>query len=470
MNLERDTTFVLTSCARFDLLAETMLTFCERNTAPIARYLVVEDSGDASVRNVLGALPVAIEFLVNDPPLGQMASIDRAYAAVGTPYVFHCEDDWRFLRGGFVENRARCSTRATTCRSSWRGGWARTRRTTRSSRPRRSSGWAASTRASPRSTRIRCGAATRSTGAAPPRRLAAPRRLRVDAPRERDQRVVQGARHALRVPRVARLRDDRTAPPRAQRAHAAQPRAPVAGTLNAKDTMDDATIRKLSRKLSRPHRIERGGKFRLKDHDPRSTGELGDGDKAGAEAMLEEGKAALARMQEMLYAQDAGRCWCVPGDGCRRQGRRDQARDVGRQPAGLPGALVQGALARGARPRLPVALRVRLPERGRIGIFNRSYYEEVLVVKVHPSSSSRSGCRTARRQALWDERYEDIRAFGALPRPQRHRSSSSSCTSRRGAEAPLPRAHRERHRTGSSRPPTCASARTGTRTWTPTSG
>jgi len=103
MNLERDTTFVLTSCARFDLLAETMLTFCERNTAPIARYLVVEDSGDASVRNVLGALPVAIEFLVNDPPLGQMASIDRAYAAVGTPYVFHCEDDWRFLRGGFIE-------------------------------------------------------------------------------------------------------------------------------------------------------------------------------------------------------------------------------------------------------------------------------------------------------------------------------------------------------------------------------
>ena len=103
MNHERDTTFVLTSCARFDLLAETMLTFCERNTAPIARYLIVEDSGDASVRSVLGGLPVAIEFLVNDPPLGQMASIDRAYATVDTPFVFHCEDDWRFLRGGFVE-------------------------------------------------------------------------------------------------------------------------------------------------------------------------------------------------------------------------------------------------------------------------------------------------------------------------------------------------------------------------------
>jgi hypothetical protein len=98
-----DTTFVLTSCGRFDLLAETMLTFIERNTAPIARYVVVEDSGDASVRDAIGGLPLAIDFIVNDPPRGQLASIDRAYATVDTPYVFHCEDDWRFYRRGFVE-------------------------------------------------------------------------------------------------------------------------------------------------------------------------------------------------------------------------------------------------------------------------------------------------------------------------------------------------------------------------------
>ena len=98
-----DTTFVLTSCARFDLLVETMLTFIEHNTAPIARYVVVEDSGDASVRDVLGGLPVDLDIIVNDPPIGQVPAIDRAYATVGTPYVFHCEDDWRFVRGGFIE-------------------------------------------------------------------------------------------------------------------------------------------------------------------------------------------------------------------------------------------------------------------------------------------------------------------------------------------------------------------------------
>ncbi|MEO8486862.1 MAG: glycosyltransferase family 2 protein [Betaproteobacteria bacterium] len=98
-----DTTFVLTSCGRFDLLAETMLTFLACNTAPIARHVVVEDSGSASVRDVLGGLDVPIDILLNQPPVGQMASIDAAYATVATLFVFHCEDDWRFLRGGFVE-------------------------------------------------------------------------------------------------------------------------------------------------------------------------------------------------------------------------------------------------------------------------------------------------------------------------------------------------------------------------------
>lgn len=98
-----DITFVLTSCGRFDLLAETVVTFLEHNTAPIARWLIVEDSGAEAVRDVLGGIDAPLEFLVNDPPVGQIRSIDRAYALVDTPYVFHCEDDWRFFRRGFVE-------------------------------------------------------------------------------------------------------------------------------------------------------------------------------------------------------------------------------------------------------------------------------------------------------------------------------------------------------------------------------
>ncbi len=98
-----DITFVLTSCGRFDLLAETLRTFVAFNTAPIARYVVVEDSGDASVRDAVSGLGIDVDVIVNETRLGQMASIDRAYRTVGTPYIFHCEDDWRFFRAGFVE-------------------------------------------------------------------------------------------------------------------------------------------------------------------------------------------------------------------------------------------------------------------------------------------------------------------------------------------------------------------------------
>ncbi|MGF1561135.1 MAG: glycosyltransferase family 2 protein [Geminicoccaceae bacterium] len=96
-------TFVLTSCGRFDLLASTLERFLAHNTAPIARYIVIEDSGDSSVDQVVGRFEQPIEPIVNQTRLGQMASIDRAYATIDTPYIFHCEDDWRFFRGDFIE-------------------------------------------------------------------------------------------------------------------------------------------------------------------------------------------------------------------------------------------------------------------------------------------------------------------------------------------------------------------------------
>jgi hypothetical protein len=99
-----DITFVLTSCGRFDLLEETLSSFFAQNTAPIARYLLIEDSGHDDVRKVAASFPFPIELIINWPSLGQIASIDKAYATVTTPYVFHCEDDWRFFRPGFVED------------------------------------------------------------------------------------------------------------------------------------------------------------------------------------------------------------------------------------------------------------------------------------------------------------------------------------------------------------------------------
>ena len=100
------------------------------------------------------------------------------------------------------------------------------------------------------------------------------------------------------------------------------------------------------------------------------------------------------------------------GDGCGRQGLGDRARHVGRESAGRPGRLLQAALVGGARPRLPLAHAKALPERGRIGIFNRSHYEEVVASRCTPSGSRRSACPPGPRdEGFWQERYEDINAF-----------------------------------------------------------
>jgi hypothetical protein len=96
-------TFVLTSCGRFDLLERTLSSFLANNDYPIQRYLLIEDSGDAGVFAMRGRFPdVPLEIHLNDPPLGQMKSIDKAYATITTEYVFHCEDDWLFTKPGII--------------------------------------------------------------------------------------------------------------------------------------------------------------------------------------------------------------------------------------------------------------------------------------------------------------------------------------------------------------------------------
>ncbi len=100
---DRDITFVLTSCGRFDLLRRTLASFFEHNDAKIKKYIIVEDSGDAHVRDVLDEFPeVEFDLLINRPKCGQLWSIDLAYEQVRTPYIFHCEDDWLFTRPGFI--------------------------------------------------------------------------------------------------------------------------------------------------------------------------------------------------------------------------------------------------------------------------------------------------------------------------------------------------------------------------------
>jgi polyphosphate kinase 2 (PPK2 family) len=108
----------------------------------------------------------------------------------------------------------------------------------------------------------------------------------------------------------------------------------------------------------------------------------------------------------------------------------------------------------------------RLPERGRIGLFNRSYYEEVLVVRVHPQilAGQRLPPKLVTKR-IWEERLEDIAAFERYLTRQGFWCSSSFSTSRgRNSGADFYRASRSPRRTGNSRSATCASASTGTPT------
>lgn len=97
---------VLTSCGRFDLLRQTVESLLRSVDQKPAEFIIVEDSGDAAAGAALEGLDAllgrAFTLLLNRPQLGQIRAIDRAYAAVTAPFVFHCEDDWEFTRGGFI--------------------------------------------------------------------------------------------------------------------------------------------------------------------------------------------------------------------------------------------------------------------------------------------------------------------------------------------------------------------------------
>ena len=102
---------VLTSCGRFDLLAETVASFLNHMDEAPEAFIVAEDTGDAAAAEALKPLEPALgkpfTVLLNRPQLGQMRSIDKAYGEVTTPLVFHCEDDWEFFRTGFIAESRR---------------------------------------------------------------------------------------------------------------------------------------------------------------------------------------------------------------------------------------------------------------------------------------------------------------------------------------------------------------------------
>jgi PPK2 family polyphosphate:nucleotide phosphotransferase len=170
-------------------------------------------------------------------------------------------------------------------------------------------------------------------------------------------------------------------------------------------------MKKKAEKLAHKFCIEDGKDFRLKDFDPADTGEWRA--KEHAAKALQAGIERTAELQDMLYAQNNWALLLI-----------FQALDA----AGKDGAIkhvMSGVNPQGCQVysfKTPSEVELQhdflwrttrdLPERGHIGIFNRSYYEEVLVVRVHPEIlKSQKLPEALVGKNIWQERFEDIRCF-----------------------------------------------------------
>jgi len=168
-----------------------------------------------------------------------------------------------------------------------------------------------------------------------------------------------------------------------------------------------------AKKIAKQYRVTSDKKFKLKDFSTTGHSELGKADKPLAQQTLQLGVQALAEMQDKLYAQDKWSLLVI-----------FQAMDA----AGKDGAIkhvMSGINPQGCEVtafKAPTSEELdhdylwrcmkHLPERGRIGIFNRSYYEEVLVVRVHESIlKSQKLPEKLVTESIWDDRLTDIRNF-----------------------------------------------------------
>ena len=101
----KEVTVVLTACNRADLLEKTLDSFFEMNTYPIKRFIIIDDGMNFGCNDfVKTKYEFPVELIYNNPKLYQISSIDYAYGMVETEYIFHMEEDWLFLKNGFIED------------------------------------------------------------------------------------------------------------------------------------------------------------------------------------------------------------------------------------------------------------------------------------------------------------------------------------------------------------------------------
>ena len=178
--------------------------------------------------------------------------------------------------------------------------------------------------------------------------------------------------------------------------------------------MKTKEIIKTASELAKPFRISKGKDFRLKDVDPDDTLEFTkEADKPRAKEALAMGVTALAELQDQLYAQDK---WAVllifqAMDAAGKDGAIKHVMS-GVNPQGCQVNSFKSPSAEDLDHDFLWRCMKHLPNRGQIGIFNRSYYEEVLVVRVHPEFLAKQKMPPKLvGKKIWEERFEVIRNF-----------------------------------------------------------
>jgi PPK2 family polyphosphate:nucleotide phosphotransferase len=179
------------------------------------------------------------------------------------------------------------------------------------------------------------------------------------------------------------------------------------------DELSKKELIQRAKEFSKQFRIKDGKDFKLKDYDPREDAGLGQEDKPLAKQALQLGVKALSALQEVLYAQDK---WAILliFQAMDAAGKDGAIRHVmsGVNPQGCQVTSYKAPSAEELDHDYLWRCMKNLPERGRIGIFNRSYYEEVLAVRVHESFLRNQKLpEELITDDIWDDRLKDIRNF-----------------------------------------------------------
>ena len=164
-------------------------------------------------------------------------------------------------------------------------------------------------------------------------------------------------------------------------------------------------------KLAKAYCVERGKHFKLKDFDPADT--AGIRSKQSATADLQKSLEQLADLQAKLYAQDQWALLLI-FQGMDAAGKDGVIKHVmtGVNPMGCQAYSFKAPSSEEQQHDYLWRTMQRIPERRRIGIFNRSYYEEVLIVRVHPDLLKNENIPPSLiTKKIWEERFDDICAF-----------------------------------------------------------